>query len=57
MLKRMEFKTIALDTKEGHLNTDRIYQLGYLLYETDTNIAFYIPLMNVDKFKLYKKDK
>ena len=27
------------------------------LYETDTNIAFYIPLMNVDKFKLYKKDK
>ena len=39
MLKRMEFKTIALDTREGHLNTDRIYQLGYLLYETDTNMG------------------
>lgn len=39
MLKRMEFKTVALDTREGHLNTDRIYQLGYLLYETDTNMG------------------
>ena len=37
MLRRMEFKTIAYDTKEGHLNTDRIYQTGYLLYELDTN--------------------
>ena len=27
------------------------------LYETDSTIAFYAPLLNVDKFKLYKKDK
>lgn len=39
MLRRMEFKTIAFDTREGHLNTDRIYQLGYLLYEIDTNMG------------------
>lgn len=39
MLRRMEFKTIALDTREGHLNTDRIYQTGYLLYEIDTNMG------------------
>lgn len=37
MLRRMEFKTIAYDTKEGFENEDRIYQLGYLLYEIETN--------------------
>lgn len=37
MLRRMEFKTIAYDTKEGFENEDRIYQLGYLLYEVETN--------------------
>ena len=29
----MEFKTIAYDTKEGFENEDRIYQLGYLLFD------------------------
>lgn len=37
MIRRMEFKTIAYDTKEGFENEDRIYQLGYLLYELDSN--------------------
>ena len=27
------------------------------LYENDSTIAFYAPVLNVDKFKLYKKDK
>ena len=37
MLKRMDLKTVAYDTKEGFENEDRIYQTGYLLYEIETN--------------------
>ena len=33
----MDFKTIACDTYEGHMKSDRIYPIGYLLYELGTN--------------------